>query len=224
MKTIYIIHGWTYDISPWEEVAKDLRDLGVRAVLLRVPGLTEASEKVWTIEDYVRWADSEIPDGAVALGHSNGGRILLNLANRKPRKLSKMILLDAAGVYEFSLKRTILRVVAKVLAPFKYIPGLRRLLHKFIGASDYDRATPNMKKTLHNMIMSDKALDVVKITTSTEIIWGDQDIITPLRQGLKLEKMIKGSSLRVVKGWPHSPYLRHKKELAKVIYETLEGE
>ena len=79
MIDLYIIHGWTYTVKPWEKTLALLKEAGFNVKMLRVPGLTEKSDKEYTIDDYVAWADSEIPDGAIALGHSNGGRILLNL-------------------------------------------------------------------------------------------------------------------------------------------------
>ena len=80
--TLYIIHGWTYTVSPWEKTIADLEKKGLKIEMLHVPGLTSPSKKVWTIEEYVKWADRHIPDGSVALGHSNGGRILLNLCSK----------------------------------------------------------------------------------------------------------------------------------------------
>ena len=76
---LYIIHGWTYTVAPWEQTIKLLEKQGFKVEMLHVPGLTTSSRKVWTIAEYVKWADRNLPAGAVALGHSNGGRILLNL-------------------------------------------------------------------------------------------------------------------------------------------------
>jgi pimeloyl-ACP methyl ester carboxylesterase len=217
---LYIIHGWTYDISPWETVVKLLKKQGVTAELLRVPGLTEPSHRTWTIANYISWANHNIPDDAIALGHSNGGRILLNLLSKNPTKLKGLILLDSAGVYERSLKRSVLRIVAKIFSPLKHIKPLRKIFHKFIGASDYDKAPKNMKQTLHNMIMSDKQLDPSSITTPTQIIWGANDTVTPLRQGKKLHQQIKNSKLIVKQSWPHSPYLKTPEQLAAVIAKS----
>ena len=75
---LYIIHGWTYTTAPWTKTIELLKKSDIEVEMLHVPGLTSPSKKVWAIEDYVKWADQNIPDGAVALGHSNGGRILLN--------------------------------------------------------------------------------------------------------------------------------------------------
>ena len=92
MADLYIIHGWTYTVEPWKKTIELLREKGLSVKMLRVPGLTEESKKEFTIADYVKWADSEIPDGAIALGHSNGGRILLNLCAEKPEKLKYLIM------------------------------------------------------------------------------------------------------------------------------------
>jgi len=222
MTKLYIIHGWTYDLSPWERVAILLEEQGITTQLLRVPGLTTPSDRTWTIKDYVSWADHHLPDGAIALGHSNGGRILLNLLHKNPAKLKGLILLDSAGIYERSLKRFVLRLGAKMFAPLKHIKPLRQLFHRFLGASDYDKAPENMKRTLHNMIMSDKRLDVSAVTTPTRIIWGSADTITPPRQGEKLHHLLKNSQLTIKSGWPHSPYLKKPTELAQVIARSFE--
>ena len=107
IKDLYIIHGWTYTVEPWRETLETMRDDGFKVQMLRVPGLTEPSKKEFTIDDYAKWADENIPDGAIALGHSNGGRILLNLCAKKPEKLKYLILLDAAGIYEPSTRKKV---------------------------------------------------------------------------------------------------------------------
>lgn len=221
MSTLYVIHGWTYTVDPWQKTIKALKEKGITVKMLNVPGLTQPSNKVWTIDEYVDWADRNIPDGAIALGHSNGGRILLNLCSKNPTKLSHLILLDAAGVYEENKKRDLARKASKILKPLKKIKPLRKVVHKVLGASDYDRAPENMKQTLANMLDSDKRLDVSPITTPTTIIWGVADTVTPLRQGKKLHQGIKGSQLIVEKDWPHAPYIKAPEHLARIIAKAV---
>ena len=143
MKDLYIIHGWTYTVKPWEKTLALLKNKGVKVEMLNVPGLTTESKKVWTIDDYVAWANKNIPDGAVALGHSNGGRILLNLCNKKPEKLKRLILLDSAGVYEKSFKRDSMRKISKLGAPLKKSKFLTKV---FINSSALP-TTPMLPKT-----------------------------------------------------------------------------
>lgn len=214
---LYIIHGWTYTTDPWRRTIDLLEKQGLKVEMLHVPGLTTSSKKVWTIEEYVKWADSNIPDGAVALGHSNGGRILLNLCVEKPDKLQHLILLDAAGVYEESTKRDLSRTLSKKLSFLKKIPGLTKLWHKVTGATDYANAPANMKQTLANMLDSDKKLDLSKVTVPTSIIWGLADNVTPPRQAEVMHEKIFGSTLDMHVGWTHAPYISHPAELAKAI-------
>lgn len=221
MKKLYIIHGWTYTTEPWKQTIAYLRKYGITVEMLHVPGLTEPSKKVWTIEEYVRWANKNIPDGAIALGHSNGGRILLNLCSEKQNKLSHLILLDAAGVYESSKKRDLARTMSKKLAPLKKIKPLKKVVHKLLGASDYDHAPENMKQTLANMLDSDKNLDISKVKLPTTIIWGEKDTVTPPRQAIEMHQKIEGSNLVLRKNWTHAPYICDAEGLARTIYAVL---
>lgn len=220
---LYIIHGWTYTTAPWTQTISLLEKRGIKVEMLNVPGLTSPSKKVWTIEDYVKWAERNLPDGAVALGHSNGGRILLNLCAEKPEKLKQLILLDAAGIYEVSSKRDIVRSLSKKFSFLKNIPGLTKVWYKLTGTTDYARAPENMKQTLANMLESDKNLDLTRVTTPTSIIWGAADNVTPPHQGEKMHADIVGSSFELHPDWTHAPYLSHPKELADAIYKALKN-
>ncbi len=217
MADLYIIHGWTYTVEPWRETFKILRDNGLSVKMLRVPGLTEESKKVFTIDDYVKWADKNIPDGAIALGHSNGGRILLNLCSRKPEKLKHLILLDAAGIYEPSTKKKIVEKLAKVGKPLKKLPLVDKAFHKLTGSTDYSKAPENMKQTLANMLASDKDLDLSKVTTPTFILWGKKDTTTPPRQATKMYEGLPNAELKFYANWTHAPYISNPDELARAI-------
>ena len=228
-KKLYIIHGWTYSIEPWTAVVSLLRSKGYEVEQLRVPGLTTESDEVWGIEKYVEWLRKELEgvDHPFVLGHSNGGRISLNYLKKYPNSFEKLILLNAAGInvsnQKISLKRRLFRIAATVLRPLKYIPLVRKVVYRLIGGSDYDRAPANMKKTLHNMLESDKYLDITDIETPTGILWGRVDPITVLAQGRKMAQDLPNATIREFDGWAHAPYITHPNELAKAIIEELEG-
>ena len=219
---LYIIHGWSYTIEPWRTTLGILRDSGLRVKVLKVPGLTEPSKKIYTIDDYVKWADSEIPDGAIALGHSNGGRILLNLCAKKPNKLKYLILLDAAGVYEPSAKKKIVASLAKIGKPLKKIPVVNKAFHRLTGTTDYSRAPENMKVTLSNMLESDKNLKLSDVTTKTYLLWGKKDTVTPPRQATKMYESLPNAELKFYARWTHAPYISNPEELAKALINLVE--
>ncbi len=227
-KTLYIIHGWTYTIEPWTSVVSILRSKGVEVRQLRVPGLTAESEAVWDIDGYVEWLHEALEGirEPIVLGHSNGGRISLNYLKKYPGSFEKLLLLNAAGINvsneKISLKRRVFRIAATVLKPLKYIPLVRKVVYRVIGGSDYDRAPANMKKTLHNMLESDKNLDLTDIQTPATVLWGREDPITPLAQGRKMAHELPHATIREFDGWAHAPYITHPVELARVILEELE--
>ena len=219
---LYIIHGWSYTIEPWRTTLGILRDSGLKVKILKVPGPTEPSKKIYTIDDYVKWADSEIPDGAIALGHSNGGRILLNLCAKKPNKLKYLILLDAAGVYEPSAKKKIVASLAKIGKPLKKIPVVNKAFHRLTGTTDYSRAPENMKVTLSNMLESDKNLKLSDVTTKTYLLWGKKDTVTPPRQATKMYESLPNAELKFYARWTHAPYISNPEELAKALINLVE--
>ena len=222
MADLYIIHGWTYTVEPWRHTLQILRDKGISVKMLRVPGLTEESKKEFTIYDYMKWADREIPDGAVALGHSNGGRILLNLCAAKPEKLKYLILLDSAGIYEPSLKKKLVEKAAKIGKPLKKIPVIDKAFHRITGSTDYSKAPENMKKTLVNMIESDKDLDFSKVETKTYILWGKKDTTTSPRQGTLMYEKLPNAELKFYANWTHAPYISSPEELARALITLVE--
>lgn len=214
---LYIVHGWTYTVEPWAKTLEILKDNDVRVKMLKVPGLTETSDKVFTIKDYMDWVDKEIPDGAVALGHSNGGRILLNLCAKKPDKLKYLILLDSAGIYEKSRKKQLVERLAKIGRPLKKVPLINKAFHKFTGTTDYSRAPENMKQTLVNMLESDKDLKFENVTTKTYILWGKKDTTTPPRQATKMYEGLPNAELKFYANWTHAPYIADPEGLARAL-------
>lgn len=217
MADLYIVHGWTYTVEPWRHTLEILRENGVSVKMLRVPGLTEKSDKVYEISDYVKWANREIPDGAVALGHSNGGRILLNLCAEKPGKLKHLILLDSAGIYEPSIRKKVVEKVAKIGKPLKRVPVIDKAFHRLTGSTDYSHAPENMKTTLANMLASDKDLDFGKVTTPTFILWGKKDTTTPPRQATAMYEKLPHAELKFYAKWTHAPYISNPDELARAL-------
>ena len=167
------------------------------------------------------WADSEIPDGAIALGHSNGGRILLNLCSHDPEKLKYLILLDSAGIYEDTLRKKVVKGIAKLGKPLKKIPIADKVFHRISGSTDYSNAPENMKATLANMLESDSDLDITKVETPTLILWGKKDTVTPPRQATMIYERLPKAELKFFPEWTHAPYISDPEGLAKALINFL---
>jgi pimeloyl-ACP methyl ester carboxylesterase len=227
MRKIYILHGWTYSTDKWQDFIKFIKMRNFIPVMLNVPGLTEKTNKVWTLDDYVEWLkDALSDDEAIIIGHSNGGRVALAFAAKYPDRLKLLILIDSAGIYHNELpirvKRLIFGTVAKLGKKLTSSEKLRALLYKTARENDYKDATPQMRETMANLISTDLTSQLSQIIAPTTIVWGEKDKSTPLSDGKLMHKLIKNSRLFVIKDAWHSPQFTHINEVCQKILSEIE--
>jgi len=229
MKKIFIIHGWTYTTDKWKEVVSLISAAGFEPVQLAVPGLTEASNKIWTLDDYIGWLYRQLENETdpIVVGHSNGGRIAIAFAARYPKKLGKLILVDSAGIYHnelpLRLKRFLFGTAAKFGKKITSSETARKILYKAAGEGDYKNADPLMKKTMANLISVDLTANLSRIECPTLIIWGKKDRATPLADGQIMNSAIKNSEIMVVDGAAHSPHFTHAKQVTERILQFIKS-
>ena len=229
MKKIFILHGWSYNTEKWQPFLQYLQKEKFLPVLLKVPGLTAAIDRVWTLDDYVEWLYNQIAKDKqpiILLGHSNGGRIALAFASKYPEKVKQLILIDSAGIYHnelpIRLKRTLFRNIAKVGKKLTSSNMLKQLLYKFVREQDYNQASLILKQTMRNLITVDLRRQLYKITTPTLIIWGEEDKITPLSDGKIIHALIKKSRLSVIKDGNHSPHFKYPEIVSQKVSQAIE--
>ena len=218
---VYALHGWAYSTEKWQEFVKELHSQKIELKMLYIPGLTSELKDVWDIDDYIKWLDTELPnEPVVLLGHSNGGRLALNFAWVYPDRVSQLILLDSAGVYHgglHQLKRSLFKSLAKLGKKVTKNTKAKKILYKLARVNDYNDAPENMKQVMENMIQSDKSLNLDEISTPTSIIWGGEDKITPLTDGVTMHNRIQNSRFRIVDNGRHSPHFTHPEQVAKLV-------
>ncbi len=223
---MFILHGWTYaPHDTWEPLLRTLRQRNVDLEFLAIPGLSDGSDPVWTLDDYVEWLRGKIGDEKVMLyGHSNGGRISLAFCAKYPGTVAKLILEDSAGIPPAGLrklKRDVSRVIAKICGAVTNSERMREMFYKMIRENDYQRASPNMRKTMANLVAVDLREILPKITTPTLIIWGAGDNMTPLKNGEAMHQGIQGSKMLVIEGARHSPHITHSDQVAEAVAEFI---
>lgn len=227
---IYILHGWSYSLEKWQLFMSALKNNKLSPLLLKIPGLTDEIESPWTIENYVDWLFDKVKNEKkiILIGHSNGGRIAMNFALKYQNKIEKLILIDSAGIYHNDLPVRIKRKVFKLLAKtgrkiFSFVPA-RKFLYMLAGESDYKKANEIMRKTMTNLIESDKTLEPDRIINSAIIIWGRKDSITPLSDARELNRQIANSKLYIVNNARHSPQFTHVQEVVDIIAKQFNNE
>lgn len=229
MKKIIILHGWTKTLDKWQGLIDALKEKGVLVDFPKIPGLTGKLEKVWELADYVKWLKIIIDkekDKVILTGHSNGGRIALAFVNKYPEKVEKLILVDSAGIYHNELphriKIFVFNTIAKIGKKITSSRILEDILYKLAREGDYRKSNQIMKQTMINLLKSDKNLNISRVSTPTLIIWGANDKITPLSDGLLMNKLIKNSKLEIIKDARHSPQFTHVKKVTDIILNNLE--
>ena len=226
MSTLFILHGWTYQTATWDPLLQMLRARGIEYEFLRIPGLTDGTNPVWTLDEYVQWLEEKTAahEHVMLYGHSNGGRISIAFSAKHPEKVERLILEDSAGIPASGLrhlKTDFFKVISSVGKIFTTSETLRRLLYRVIRVKDYSDATPQMKKTMANLLAVDLSLVLDRIECPTLIIWGARDATTPLRDGEILHRGIKGSRMVVIPDARHSPHITHAEKTAELIADEL---
>lgn len=226
MDKIYILHGWSYSVDKWKIFTGLLKRQGFDVHILKIPGLTMESSKIWDLRKYSDWLTGEMGSSKVVLlGHSNGGRIASYFAWKHPERVQKLILVDSAGIYHkdprIQIKRFIFGKAAQVGKKFTKSEVFRKFLYSLAGESDYKNAPPNMQKSMINLIGVDLVGVFKKIKVKTLIIWGENDKVTPVSDGMLINKLIRESRLVKVKNAAHSPQFSNPDDVLLAVKDFL---
>ncbi len=228
MNKMIILHGWTKNLDKWNDFLKNLDKMRMDYEFPKIPGLTGGLNEVWNLDDYVNWLGKIVDkqkDKVILVGHSNGGRIALAYTNLFPKKVEKLILIDSAGIYHnelpLKIKRVIFKTIAKIGKKLAPLETFKNLLYKFAKESDYKNLDENVRKTMLNLISTDLKQILPQIKTPTLIIWGANDKVTPLSDGILMNNLIVNSKLEIISDAKHSPMFTHAQKVSEIIYEHI---
>lgn len=225
-QTVYILHGWAIDEAnekKWQAFRELLQEQGIASKFLPIPGLTTKLDEVWTLDSYVSWLESQLPknESVILLGHSFGGQISCQFAAQNPERMTKLILIDSAGMIDRSFKKVLKRSIFKTAAVlgkpvFKH-EFFRNVLYKLAREQDYLKANETQRQTMANVINTEILDYLPQIMCPTLIVWGEHDMTTPVKFAKQFKSLLQNSTLYIVKGARHSPQFTHQAETAAVI-------
>lgn len=225
---ILLLHGWQSNLHTFDALAA-LLSKNVRVIRLDLPGFgnTETPPSAWHIDDYAQFVAEFIDklgvDVTYVAGHSFGGRIIIKAIAAKTIGPKKLILIASAGVAKRRKTRTvIIKILTKTGSAIMWIPPfifwrtkVREKLYSYLG-SDYLSAG-NLKETYLNTIKEDLSSSAKEIKKPTLLIWGDHDMATPIKEGLRLSHLIKGSTLRIIEGASHFVHQEQPQRVAEYM-------
>lgn len=227
---VLLLHGWGGNIQTMLPILNILKDK-MRVVALDLPGFgkSDSPSEPWNSYDYAGFVLKFIEKlgmrKIVLFGHSHGGRIAIILSGKYEELVSKLILIDSAGiipkrsikyyfkVYSFKLLKTMYTTFMKADTKEK---KLEKFYKKF-GSEDYKASEGVMRQTMVKVINDNLVGLLPLIKAPTLLIWGENDEDTPVYMGRMMESKIKDSGLIVLKGAGHYSYVDCFEQFKAVI-------
>lgn len=236
-KPIVLLHGWLASLETMAPLARHLeKNFKVYSIDVIGFGKSELPDEPMHTEDFGNFL-KELLDkleikNPILIGHSNGGRMIINYAGRNLGEINKIVLIDSAGIVpkrkpKYYIKMYTFKTLKNI---FKILPKTEmfcnmkdRLLSKF-GSSDYKNSPDVLKRTMSIILNEDQKYLMPNIKAPTLIIWGDKDTATPIEDGKTMEKLIPGSGLVIYEGAGHFSYLDKLSNCLLVLDEFLKDD
>ena len=234
-KPIILLHGWLASLETMKPLQKYLSNwFKVYNLDIIGFGKSELPNEPMSTDDYGNFLNNFITalkiENPILIGHSNGGRTILNYAGRNLGSINKIVLIDSAGikpkrkfgyyfeVYSFKIMKNILKILPK---KFDYLR--EKALSKF-GSSDYKASPEVLRKTMNIILNEDQRKIMPNINVPTLMIWGDKDTATPLEDAKKMEKLIPNSGIAVLEGAGHYSYLDRLNQCLLILDEFFKND
>jgi pimeloyl-ACP methyl ester carboxylesterase len=227
------VHGWGHShhaLLPLAEAMRQRADS--RLIDLPGFGVSPIPPAAWGTGDYAdamaEWL-STMPTGRkIWIGHSFGCRVGLQLAARHPGAVDALLLIAAAGLPPRRSLATRMRRLPR-RAAFRTLraltpegPARERLRERF-GSSDYRNAGA-MRPVLIKAVNEDLSEVARAIQVPTVLVHGDRDSESPPDIAERLNYLIAGSRLHILRGFDHWSILtdgRH--QITHLLGELLES-
>lgn len=228
---VIFLHGWRGKKEVWDKnIAYLSKDFDCIAIDLPAFGQSETPQTPWGVEQYANFLNIFIEnlglEKVVLVGKSFGGRVAIYFAYKYPDKLSKLVLVSAAGVEGKSFLTRVKILAAKnfkfVLKCFGVNPqsfyknNVGRIFCKIFKINREESFYKlEVKKLVTSLNLS---FYCRRIRVSTLIVWGKEDKVLPLKVGKKLHNLIKSSRLVVINGG-HNAHIEYSDEFNAALVE-----
>ncbi len=227
---VLLLHGWGSSFDVYKGIMAALSDR-CRLYALNFPGCgeSETMREPWNLQSYcdlvLEFIEKLQIDNPILIGHSHGGRVILNLAATAQLSPPKIVLLDAAGLIpKKSLKQKARARSFKIIKGVLTVPiwknrteSLLQKARAHYGSADYNAAPEVLRKTLVSLVNTDLRDILPNIKCPSLLIWGENDTATPLEDAQTIEKLIPDAGLCVIKGTGHYSFCERPYEAHAIL-------
>lgn len=236
-KPVLLLHGWGCSTQTMAPIYNRLIDsFSVTSIDFPGHGNSSVPQQPMNVGDYARVTHEFMCRhglvGCDVICHSFGGRVVTKLAAQDSGIFRKLIYTGGAGIRPPRGLKYYYRVYSyklmKRLAKFRIVRGIAKLIGVDIqakisnaGSADYKVLPPAMRATFSMVVNEDLSRHLKDIKNSTLLIWGTEDMDTPLWMAEKMEEEIADSGLIKFEGAGHYAYLDRFEEFMVIVRHFL---
>ena len=215
-ETILLLHGLFGNLSNWEEVIKFLKP-SYRIIVPEIPIYTIDSSKanIYGLSDYIEdFVNSKKLDNFTIVGNSLGGHLALLYTLNNPSKVRSLVLTGSSGLFENTkgvsfFKRNSYAYIKKKIEYTFYYPNTcsKEFVDDiFLMIADRSKCI-NAIFTARSAQKTNMSNLLHLIKTTTLLIWGLNDTITPPSVAHEFNTLLPNSSLRFIDKCCHAPMM-----------------
>ena len=232
---VVLLHGWLANLETMRPLANNLcQNYKVYLVDIIGFGKSDLPDKPLNTDDFGNFLKDFLTElkieKPILIGHSNGGRCIINAVGRGIVEPKKIVLIDSAGLkpqkrsMQYNIKIATLKAGKSVL---KVIPGGKKLEEKLknrVGSEDYKASPEVLKETMKIILNEDQRDKLPNIKVPTLLFWGGLDTATPISDAHEMEKLIPDCGLVEYPNSTHFSYLENLANVNNVLNEFLKNE
>ncbi len=214
---VVLLHGMLGDLSNWTATISFLRERGFRVIVpvLPVYDLPLRQTSVQGLVEYVHgFFQAAGIERAVLVGNSLGGHVALMFARTYPEQVVGLILSGASGIYEVNIGASVPRRQDR-----DYIRE-RAAITFYSPEHATDELVEEMYRIVNDRARVVRLIQMARATKSesvqehleaifapTLLVWGRDDVITPIDVGAQFERSLPHARLVVIDECGHAPML-----------------
>jgi pimeloyl-ACP methyl ester carboxylesterase len=250
---VLLLHGfggfmetWAFNIPP---LSKRYR---VYAIDLPGHGLSDKPKNSYNTAFAIESAHDIMEtlgiDQATLIGHSLGGAVSINIALSLPERVSKLVLIDSAGLSRtlpWLYRLSAVPVLGNMLLSLAVEPALelslKRLFYDSPALSDElkniileNSSRPGVRETLLSILKQNAGLrgprpeavlidKLPQLKVPSLFVHGAQDRVFPLKRVREAFSMAPDSRVKIFDQCGHCPHIEKAVEFNETVMEFLEG-
>ncbi len=213
-RPVVLLHGWGQNTEMMAFIGEFLKSHFI-VYNIDFPGFGSSAEppEPWGSVNYCEFLRVFLQqmnvEDPIFIAHSFGCRVAIQYAYKY--KVHRMVLTGAAGIrdergIDYYLKVYSYKVGKKILS-LKPFEKLKDKLTANAGSTDYRNASGVMRGTLVKVVNEDLSDLLPYIDVETLLVFGENDDVTPVEKGRKMEKLMPDAALVIFENDDHFAYI-----------------